>query len=327
MSDNKILSASDRFNESFQIIEKTPGTGIQLGVSFLDQVLIGVLPTDLVLVGAASGVGKTTLLLELAKSTAIKNRKVLFIALEAEKNEIEMRLTYQLLAQCYFADKNRPYQRMDYRSFRFGNCQLALEKYRDQIESIYHTRYKTLYTQYKSVNFTIENLKQIFLQARGKVDAIFIDHFHYFDFMEGSSLNENQSQLIKGVRELNLEHQIPVVMAVHLRKGKSIIPTMDDIMGSSDIGKVATIHIMVSKDPDGYDPVNNLQKTYFSIPKTRTGAFPFVGVLEYSINYNCYTLHYNVGRLKRKKDEDTVEALQRAQLPDFIKSDEFCQNK
>ena len=62
------------------------------GIKYLDAALHGIKPNDLILIGASSGAGKTELCTHIAKTNAKLGKRVRYIALEAEKNEIETTL-------------------------------------------------------------------------------------------------------------------------------------------------------------------------------------------------------------------------------------------
>ena len=70
---------------------------LKFGVSFVDDSLLGILPDDLILVGAPSGVGKTQFCVNLALANVSVGKRVHFFALEAGKYEIERRLKWQIL--------------------------------------------------------------------------------------------------------------------------------------------------------------------------------------------------------------------------------------
>ncbi|HND85068.1 MAG TPA: DnaB-like helicase C-terminal domain-containing protein, partial [Pseudobdellovibrionaceae bacterium] len=64
---NRAKSCFDDAPKVFQDNEHRGRNLIPFGISFLDGALDGILPNDLILIGAATGAGKTTLATQLAK--------------------------------------------------------------------------------------------------------------------------------------------------------------------------------------------------------------------------------------------------------------------
>ena len=62
---------------------------LSFGVKFLDDAMIGIYPSDLVLFGAPTGAGKTQFCVNCIMANVNRGKKVHMIALEAEKAEIE----------------------------------------------------------------------------------------------------------------------------------------------------------------------------------------------------------------------------------------------
>jgi hypothetical protein len=130
------------------------------------------------------------------------------------------------------------------------------------------------------------------------------------------------SKLIKKIRSLNLYYNKPFVVVAHLRKGiDGIIPQLEDIYGSSDVGKNSTVTFMVAKDPEGYDVKNQLQKTIISIPKSRTGSLGnLVAKVDYSIQHQMYLPSYSLARVVKFKDKEQIHDLTEDEYPEWAKN-------
>lgn len=300
---------------------------ISFGLNFLDSALLGILPTDLIVLGASTGVGKTSLAIEMAKNAAVSGQKVLFIALEAEENEIEMRLRYQVLADIYFNGPGPKNARFDYRSYRFNRLKEFEERHRKEVDERLLVQTKNLYTYYKKGKYTLQMLKDHLVSAyKMGITLVVIDHLHYFSFESKESENQQISSLMEEVRTLNNELKIPIILVSHLRKDlQKLIPDEKDFMGTSNISKQATICITISKDPEGFDTANGLSTTLISVPKARTGALGVVGVVQYSIDQSAYSFTYKLGREDPGGQSYTV--LDRNKLPFWARGDELCVNR
>lgn len=325
----KIESAVVRSCNIPEIIDEAREKSIPYGIPFLDASLLGILPTDLVLIGANTGIGKTALGTEIAKQACAQKKKVLFIALEAERAEIEMRLEYQLYAKWYLEDKCRDRGlRFDFRAYRYGKLTSSLVPYRKPVIEEFTTRYRLLFTRYKDNEiFNAETLATLLEWAKQNVDLVIVDHLHYFDMNEyGKDSNERLSRLMQKIRDLTLQFRVPVILMAHTRKDHtSFLPSESDFRGSSDISKIATTCIMLAKIPNGYDPALNQSRTAFVIPKGRAGQIHHVGVVPFSITHSCYLRKYSLGLADEKNK--TIQALNRSVLPYWAKEDIDCSNE
>ena len=279
---------------------------ITFGNEFLNDALYGLLPNDLCLIGAKSGKGKSAFAINVAASNAKRKKNVLLVALEAEEAEVEMRLMYQIEAGLFFKDTERSPVDMSYRNWRFGLVKGALKKYSDEAQFQFKDQFQSLCTVYRNKSFGLRELENILERAKDWADIVILDHLHYFDMqVRGADKYQAESELIKRIRDLNLFYNKPFFVVAHLRKDiQGMVPGLEDFMGSSDIGKNATTCVMITPDYEGYDAKNAIQKTIFSVPKSRTGGFGNIcGVLDYSIRHQCYLLGYRLGRASAKNDK------------------------
>jgi len=312
-----------------EIIIEARDKAIPYGIPFLDAALIGILPTDLILIGANTGIGKTALGVEIAKQACLQKKKVLFIALEAEKAEIEMRLEYQLYAKNYLEDKMRDRSlRFDFRAYRYGKLKGKISQYTEPVLKEFTERYISLFTRYKDNEpFTANTLETLLEWAKKNVDMVIVDHLHYFDMNEmGKDSNERLGRLMQRIRDMTLHFRVPVILMAHTRKDHtSFLPSEADFRGSSDISKIATTCIMLAKIPKGYDPSLNQSKTAFLIPKGRAGQIHHVGIVPFSITHSAYLRSYTLGL--PNEYHKTIEALPRPTLPYWAKEDPQCLNE
>lgn len=300
-----------------EILDKTLKSKFHFGNTFLDKATLSMLETDLVFIGAKSGKGKTQFLISVANYNAGQKKKVLFIGLEAEENEVEMRLRYEIESGLYFRDKDREKIRVDYRSWRSGMLQIAFKKYKEEANSIFIDRFTFLQTIYSGRGYSVDDLIES-LSLIKDADMVIIDHLHFFDMRE-SRRNENEevTGLLKKMRELNLEYKKPFIIAAHVRKDLTrIIPDQEDFHGTSNISKIATMIIMIAQSPNGYDHRNQLSKTYFTIPKLRTGGLGNIcGIMNYSIRHQMYVPEFRLGVVSYSGDK--VEELPKEEWPEW----------
>jgi replicative DNA helicase len=321
---NPILSSLVREASIDDAIELASKNLTNFGNAFLDDALAGILPNDLCLIGAKSGIGKTQLATQIASFNATVHKKnVVFVALEAEKNEIEMRLRYSIEAGLYFRDQNRDRNvHVNYRNWRLGFLTTALKRYKDEAINIFHERYANLNTVYRDEVYDINEFQRNLEEAKEWGDIWILDHLHYFDLHGTDNEHSQVSRIMKQIRSLNLYYNKPFIVIAHLRKNiEGFLPTTEDFMGSSDIGKVATVCCMIAKDPDGYDPKTGIQKTIFSIPKSRTGGLGnLCGIMSYSTRHQGYFPDYRLGRVF--KSNEKYDEIKEDEYPDWAKNAE-----
>lgn len=90
-----LIKMSDAVMQCFgNLDEQTKGTTgrIDTGMSDIDRMLGGMLPGNLIVIGARPGIGKTMFALTIAKNAALHGKKVLFHSLEMEASELAERL-------------------------------------------------------------------------------------------------------------------------------------------------------------------------------------------------------------------------------------------
>lgn len=316
---NNVISSITRELELDDLIKQARTNLTEFGNPFLDDALTGLMPNDLCLIGARSGIGKTQLATSIAAFNASACKKnVVFIALEAEKNEIEMRLRYAIEASLFFKDQNRDRGVViSYRKWRLGFLQQAFKKYKEEAVTIFIQRYSTLHTVYRDQYYGINEFEKSLDEAKDFGDLFIVDHLHFFDLNGSGNEHQEVSAIMRKIRELNLFYSKPFIVIAHLRKHiEGILPGLEDFMGSSDIGKIATVCVMLAKDPQGYDAKNQLQKTIISIPKARTGGLGnLVGMLDYSIQHQGYIPRYTLARTC--KGNEKVELLKQDELPEW----------
>lgn len=271
--------------------------GTSFGIDFLDDALGGLYPNDLVVVGAKSGIGKTQLGTLLALSNAKAGRRVLYFALEAEENEIERRIKYQVISDRFYKLPRRPPVRMSYIDWYYGKLDQHVFELEEQYD-MEPEHFPTLHTYYRRGSFDVKDFERIFLGRKDEFDLFVIDHLHYFDTTDE---NENRAvkNIVKKIRDCALIGGKPVVLIAHVRKSdrkaKQLIPDLEDFHGTSDIGKIATKAIAIAPCYEGSTQIH--KPTYFAVTKCRvdgTRAFA-AATLAFNIQSQRYEPGYYTG--------------------------------
>ena len=260
------------------------------GINYLDKELRGIAKSDLILIGARSGAGKSTIANRIFQKNCEDGRKCALFSLENFTDDLyshDVMIEYKNITHNYSITP-RIWQmnefKIDYE---------ALEK----AEKIVEERYSGKYIVNRQLGYTKEKLKEDMIKAvKGGKELIILDHIDYVDKDNPNADDITfMTDLMKTIRALQDEYKVAVVALSHLRKPtyrntSVIIPNENEFIGSSNKSKEATVVILISPDDDGNIKRmdDNLKGTWFCIRKLRGGG----------INNKCAKLIYD-----RRTDE------------------------
>jgi hypothetical protein len=292
---------------------------LSFGIPYLDDALGGIFPRDLILAGALTGIGKTTLVADVAMNVAAVGKKVFVFALEAEENEIERRVKFPLVAKRARAIGIHGLRFMDWYK---GDLDESLGDIEEQVDVELSQTLTNLFTFYRSQDFYVDHLEKMILEAQDKADLIVLDHLHYVDLDDD---NENRAfkNVVKRIRDVSIRVGKPVLVVAHLRKPERknapLMPSLYDFHGTSDIAKIATKAIMISPAYDWPTENPTLWATYVATPKCRFdgSATRFAAILWYDATTGRYGKRYRLGRFNQTGD--TFEPIGFDKLPTWAK--------
>jgi hypothetical protein len=277
---------------------------IPFNVPFLDSIFGGILPTDLFLVGAATGKGKTELVTDIGIQAALSHKRVHFFALEAENNEIERRTKYKVISQKYLADGGK--EHINFQDWRLGKLGF-LDDY-EQAASTVLKGMTNLHTFYRDRHFNVQTFRKIFMSLEGKSDLVLVDHIHYFD-LDSENENKEIGEIMKEMKLMSQILKIPIVLVAHMRKNtankdKPLIESIDSFHGTSSLGKICTRSLVLSSG--GIDGETKMPIVYFRAAKNRLGGerVECIGKTVYDTQKNQY-MHNKIkyGRLSPNEKE------------------------
>jgi len=286
---------------------------LSFGVGYLDHALGDLLPNDLALVGAYTGVGKTQLVTLMARTSCAQNKRVAIFALEAERDEIERRIKYAALADAWYERRyGRPSDEglLSYRKWYMGELDEVFADVEAAVERKLAEELRGLSTFYRGASFGLDDLDAEMRGLEGRADLVILDHLHYVDVGADESEQRGYKQIVKRVRDLSLASGVPVALVVHLRKRdrgvRAPVPELDDIHGTSDVAKICTKAVMLAPVPRSeraYKTPAYKWPTYFATPKDRSGgvATRYVGMVNYDARRNAYDDEYQIGRVVGEK--------------------------
>lgn len=285
-------------NETFDRIdrlhkEKGKIRGIPTGFRELDRVLAGLQNSDLIILAARPGVGKTSLALDLARHVAVNEKKVVGIfSLEMSRD--------QLVDRILCSEANIPLWKL-----RTG--QLSDNPSDDDFPKLGHAmgtlaEAKLFIDDLGSASIMDVRTKARRLQMEHGLDFLIVD---YLQLMEARTASESRTQEIseisRGLKQIAKELNVPVLALSQLNRSVEMrnppIPKLADLRESGSIEQDADIVIFIYREAM-YNKTLELDKrgvAELHIAKHRNGPTDNVKVFfdETMASYrNLDTSHY-----------------------------------
>ena len=255
--------------------------GIPTGLSTLDKILGGLNKSDMIIVGARPGMGKTSFVLNIARNVAVSSKKkVAFFSLEMTKDQLAQRLLSSETA-------------VDVMKFRWGG--LTSEEW-DRITDATSVFYQSEIYLDDTAAVTVPQMKSKL--RRNKPDLVIID---YLQLMESAKRTENRvqqvSEITRSLKIMAKELNVPVIVCSQLARGtemrgKSHVPQLSDLRESGSIEQDADIVLLLYR-PDYYNNEDGEEEVDENaaqciVAKNRHGATGVVD-LHWDGRYTRYT--------------------------------------
>lgn len=212
--------------------------GIPTGFSDLDKLITGLNRSDLIIVGARPGMGKTAFALNIARNVAVQSGKtVCFFSLEMSRDQLAQRLLSSEAmiesGKLRTADlSNEEWLRLSQAGERFKDVQMFIDE---------------------TSGITVPEMKAK-LRRMKNVDLVIID---YLGLMQSAKRTENRVQEVSDItRNLKImakELGVPVICCAQLSrgtevKGKSHKPALSDLRESGSIEQDADIVLFMYRE-------------------------------------------------------------------------------
>jgi len=283
------------------IFSKDPETDLlDYPIKYLNDALLGISKSELVVIGADTGIGKTALANEIAFKNAEKGKKVYLFSLEGDSFDVINRIRYKYFCEI-IKSTNRKDIDLDYRKFIFNMYNNVFEEI-NEVDKILKRKYKTLKVYGGGSSMSIDKLISHLDMIEDMADLVVVDHLQYFNFMSNNEHSEI-TEILKKIQQKKKQYRVPFVIVSHLRKkGKDRgFPENDDFHGSSNIAKQADTCIILShvnfEDEDSYEKqiASGIYQTGIRITKSRTGLSQrIVGVINFNLEKRKYEESYNL---------------------------------
>lgn len=212
--------------------------GIPSGIGDLDKMITGLNKSDLIILGARPGMGKTSFALNIARNVAIQqNKTVCFFSLEMTRDQLAQRMLSS---------------EAGIKSEKLRTGDLTADEWTRLAQAGEHLSKSNLYFDETS-DITVPQMKAK-LRRMKKVDLVVID---YLGLMKSAKQKENRvqevSEITRNLKIMAKDLCIPVICCAQLSrgtetKGKSHRPALSDLRESGSIEQDADIVLFLYRD-------------------------------------------------------------------------------
>lgn len=211
--------------------------GIPSGIGELDKMITGLNKSDLIILGARPGMGKTSFALNIARNVASSGRTVCFFSLEMTRDQLAQRV---LSSEAGIKSEKMRTGELE------GDEWTRLAQAGDQLS-------KTELYFDETSDITVQQMKAKLRRMR-KVDLVVID---YLGLMHSAKPTDNRvqevSEITRSLKIMAKELKVPVIACAQLSrateaKGKSHKPALADLRDSGSIEQDADIVLFLYRD-------------------------------------------------------------------------------
>ncbi len=232
-------------NETYDRLSKMadPATrdnyiGIPSGIGDLDRMITGLNKSDLIILGARPGMGKTSFALNIARNVAVQSGKtVCFFSLEMTRDQLAQRMLSS---------------EAGIKSEKLRTGDLTADEWTRLAQAGENLSKADIYFDETS-SITVPEMKAKLRRMR-KVDLVVID---YLGLMKSAKATENRvqevSEITRNLKIMAKELAVPVIACAQLSrgtetKGKSHRPALSDLRESGSIEQDADIVLFLYRD-------------------------------------------------------------------------------
>jgi replicative DNA helicase len=262
----QIITPKERarmLNERYsKLSEMQGGIAIPTGLTDIDRWLGGgLMAGDFVIIGARTGVGKTTILQTIANNIGA-SKNVLYISIEMTTDNLSDRDVAG-----YLGEPVAHIRRGDYfntNDVLIADIIMALEVYIEKL-NVYHV----------SGPFSTDDIRQLALamQVRYGMSAIMVDYLGILKDRYGNNDEQRLSYISRTLKQIAMEFNVPVISPHQLNRGlesrEDKRPQLYDLRGSGSIEQDADIVLLMYRQ-NYYDRIKD-STTEVIIAKQRQG--------------------------------------------------------
>ena len=237
---------------------------VSFGFADIDRVIPQLEKKDVYIVGARTGLGKSTFALNVAHHNAIRDKKVMFFTLEEDRFKIYEKLV------CLTEDIDKDImQSYRYNDETWGKISSAIRKDKLALHNL-----RIIDESRLDIN-TLRNL--MFQQQRDfGLDLVIVDYIGLMQDNTTKNLYERMTHISKEIKSCAMEFNLPIIICAQINrdpdKRENKRPTLSDIRDSGGLEQDATGILLLYRD-EYYNPekLENKGLTEVIIAKNRHG--------------------------------------------------------
>ncbi len=228
----------DRLSKMADPATKDDYIGTPSGISDLDKMITGLNKSDLIILGARPGMGKTSFALNIARNVAVNsNKTVCFFSLEMTRDQLAQRMLSS---------------EAGIKSEKLRTGELTADEWTRLAQAGDNLSKANIYFDESSA-ITVPEMKAKLRRMR-QVDLVVID---YLGLMKSARATENRvqevSEITRNLKIMAKELKVPVIACAQLSrgtetKGKSHRPALSDLRESGSIEQGADIVMFLYRD-------------------------------------------------------------------------------
>lgn len=263
-----ISEGSDSFEDEYK---KRNTSLITTGYNELDRCLGSFCGGDYITLGGGTGIGKTSIALNLAKKLCEQNKKVLYCSLEMPIEQLRNRFN------CMISGLNA----MKYRNCGFTPAEF--KEYKDNLKKLENWNLYVLC----DYNLTVQRLKSyIEKQKQIGIDFVIIDYLGLLSGYGNKSLYERTSSISRDIKILATDMNIPILVLVQLNREmknrNDKRPVLSDIRESGAIEQDSDFVLFAHRE-GAYNPNVSQRELEIIIAKNRHGTSKTVCKLDFNL--------------------------------------------
>lgn len=291
------IGYKDKIYRAYEELMNTdPSKIMKRGWDEWDSLLGWIYGWKLYVVGANTGVGKTTFVNQVCNNVSNQGWRVTKYSLEDRIEDIGKEEIFYTVNRLMGRDKKKP---IDWISFVNNTCPDEVAPYIMQACEILVEKTNLIeLDKQKSVN--INELLRLMEEECDKGTKLFaIDHLHYFEMLDSKERHDIQIQnVMHKLNELARRRNIAIIVVAHYRKwSDNDYPSYDEFKDGSAIKQVANIIIQITRNFDDNNWVSR-----FHITKIRWPIKPKI----FETTFNLSTFEYAFKKSERQLRAERV---------------------
>jgi replicative DNA helicase len=258
-------------------------TGLSTGFRDLDRKLAGLHPTNLVIVAARPGMGKSTIALNIAQNVAITDEPVAIFTLEMSREEVVTRMLCSL-------------GRIDSQKLRTGRLNESDFTKMSNAASVLYK--KPIYVD-DSPSLTVTEIRAKCRRMRRRpgLSLVVVDYLQLMQASGGENRQQEIATISRGLKHLARELNVPIIAASQLNRAlearEDKRPRLGDLRESGSIEQDADVVMFIYRHEYYYPEAQETKGiAEVNIAKHRQGA---VGRVEMTFLPE-FTLFADMGR-------------------------------